>query len=120
MAETYREKLRRREWIDRRSEIIQMADYACQFCDSPHNLQVHHRVYFRGREPWEYSNAALMCICDTCHEQITYRTDDLLLLVAALNDVEVERLIINAKRMLKDRLGHEDAEYLLSDLKAKT
>ncbi len=30
-------------------------------------MQVHHKVYFRGRLPWDYDKIYLVTLCDRCH-----------------------------------------------------
>jgi 5-methylcytosine-specific restriction endonuclease McrA len=32
-------------------------------------LHVHHKYYIEGRNPWEYSNDALITLCETCHDE---------------------------------------------------
>jgi hypothetical protein len=32
------------------------------------SLQVHHKYYVLGNEPWEYNNEALVTLCNECHE----------------------------------------------------
>lgn len=80
MARTYSEKLRDPRWQRKRLEIFQRDSFACRSCGSTSmELQVHHRFYLRGLEPWEYDNDALATLCRPCHESVTAGRDVLIL-----------------------------------------
>lgn len=32
-------------------------------------LNIHHKYYIRGKEPWEYTNDALVTLCEDCHKK---------------------------------------------------
>ncbi len=68
---TYSEKLKDPRWQKKRLEILEAADWKCQFppCESPktETLHVHHRLYLRGRMPWEYAPWCYEVLCDHCH-----------------------------------------------------
>lgn len=43
-------------------------EFACRFCgDKTTELHIHHTVYFKGKEPWEYDEQYLITICQPCH-----------------------------------------------------
>jgi hypothetical protein len=70
MASTYSEKLRDPRWQKRRLEIMERDEWCCQFCfDSKSTLNVHHRYYEPGKQPWEYPDIALVTLCEHCHQQ---------------------------------------------------
>jgi hypothetical protein len=65
---TYSEKLKDPRWQKRRLEIMQKADFSCEECgDNESSLQIHHRIYRKGKQPWEYDNEELVCLCEECH-----------------------------------------------------
>lgn len=67
---TYSEKLRDPRWQKRRLEIMDRADFTCENCGfGDKTLNVHHRIYRKGSEPWEYADTELECLCETCHEE---------------------------------------------------
>jgi hypothetical protein len=70
MAEkTYYEKLKDPRWQKVRLEAMQKADFCCQMCfDDTTSLNVHHKEYFKGHEPWEYSLNQLIVLCEDCHK----------------------------------------------------
>lgn len=39
--------------------------------DTDKELQIHHRDYGRGAEPWETASENLVSLCRSCHEEVT-------------------------------------------------
>lgn len=65
---TYIEKLRDPRWQKKRLEIMERDGWQCTMCgDNESNLQVHHKTYTYGMEPWEYHNNNLTTLCSACH-----------------------------------------------------
>lgn len=70
MAISYAEKLRDPRWQRKRLEILSRSDFACEVCDSiTDTLNVHHRRYRKGAEPWEYEPEELIAVCEKCHRR---------------------------------------------------
>lgn len=68
---TYSEKLRDPRWQRKRLEIMNRDDFRCQACRSKDKtLNVHHRFYQRGNDPWDYENEMLVTLCDVCHKKM--------------------------------------------------
>ena len=66
---TYYEKLKDPQWQKKRLEVMQANDFCCEVCgDNEATLNVHHKEYFKGHEPWEYEVNQLACLCESCHE----------------------------------------------------
>ena len=68
MSKSYTEKLTDPRWKERRMEILVRDKGRCVACMSPHWLQVHHKEYIYGLEPWEYLDEYLVTLCRRCHE----------------------------------------------------
>jgi hypothetical protein len=65
----YLEKLRDPRWQKKRLEVLNLAEFTCSSChDNTKTLNVHHKEYIKGREPWEYDAEQLVCICQDCHK----------------------------------------------------
>lgn len=65
---SYTELLRDPRWQRKRLEVMQRSDFACEECsDTTTTLNVHHTKYKKGRMPWEYEDAELLCLCEQCH-----------------------------------------------------
>lgn len=76
MAKTYFEKLKDPRWQRKRLEAMEAAEFMCQMCcDSTTTLHVHHKAYFKGREPWEYDIEQLAVVCENCHKD-EHASDD--------------------------------------------
>lgn len=69
MAKTYWEKLQDPRWQKKRLEVMERAEFQCECCgDNLNTLNVHHKEYLKGHEPWEYEVDQLLCLCVDCHE----------------------------------------------------
>lgn len=65
----YWQKLQDPRWQKLRLEAMQKSDFCCEMCgNSESMLQVHHKEYFKGHEPWEYDIEQLAVLCKECHE----------------------------------------------------
>lgn len=65
----YTDYLQSPEWRAKREKALRFAGYRCQLCNSPKNLQVHHRTYERlGNERL----SDLTVLCADCHDTFTY------------------------------------------------
>ena len=67
---TYQQKLRHPFWQKKRLELLNLAGWMCQQCkavDKP--LQVHHKNYRKGLNPWEYDLCELESLCEHCHAE---------------------------------------------------
>lgn len=83
---SYYEKLKDPRWQRKRLEALNNAEFTCQVCyDSKSPLHVHHKVYFKGREPWEYEVDQLLVLCEFCHEQEHDRKDLLKYVISYLD-----------------------------------
>ena len=68
MAIPYAQKLKDPRWQRKRLEALNRAEFRCEACqDTESTLHVHHKAYFKGREPWEYDVEQLAVLCENCH-----------------------------------------------------
>lgn len=82
---TYWEKLKDPRWQKKRLEVLQDHDFSCEVCgDGTSTLHVHHKQYFKGREPWEYETDQLAVLCEGCHESHHESEDELNLVCSFL------------------------------------
>ncbi len=76
---TYFEKLKDPRWQKKRLEVLEKAGFSCELCsNSEETLHVHHKQYFKGREPWEYETGQLAVLCESCHKDNHSEEDSLL------------------------------------------
>lgn len=67
---SYAQKLRHPNWQKKRLEILSRDHFTCTQCgEKEMNLQVHHKSYIYGNEPWEYPDTNFITVCELCHEQ---------------------------------------------------
>jgi hypothetical protein len=99
VGKEYSAKLRDPRWQKMRLQVLERDEWACQACfDTSSTLHVHHLFYLPGKQPWEYDLAALVTLCESCHETETFEfprvADDLIhsLKLAGLLTSEVEEL----------------------------
>ena len=72
MQKDYLEALASPQWQKKRLEIMQRDNFTCQFCGcKDRTLHIHHKVYQKGKKPWEYENKDLITLCDKCNGYIT-------------------------------------------------
>ena len=65
----YAEKLKDPRWQKKRLQILERDSWTCQTCqDNTSTLHVHHFYYRKGIQPWEYSDQALITVCEHCHK----------------------------------------------------
>lgn len=76
MAKSYWEKLQDPRWQQKRLEAMKDKDFHCEICGNNEvTLNVHHKEYFKGHEPWEYNNKQLAVLCKDCHESLHDEVD---------------------------------------------
>ncbi len=79
---TYSDLLKHPKWQQRRLRVLERAGFACERCsNAERELHAHHKHYIRGHKPWEYEDALLECLCETCHTEAHANLDELGMLV---------------------------------------
>ena len=67
----YANKLKDPRWQKKRLEIMDRDGFACRACNNRSTtLNVHHKSYTHGLDPWEYANHNLVTLCASCHSII--------------------------------------------------
>lgn len=83
MKKTYAEKLRDPRWQKRRLERLKASDFSCLNCEATDKeLHVHHLIYERGKDPWDYEDKLLIPLCLDCHEAIDMVQKDIMRIMA--------------------------------------
>lgn len=69
---SYIEKLQDPRWQKKRLEILEAADWKCATCEcKTKTLHVHHKIYRKGWQPWDYPNEDLQALCKDCHLSVS-------------------------------------------------
>lgn len=66
----YRKLLKDDRWNQRRIEIMRRDGFRCCRCGAKSKLNVHHRWYIYGRQPWQYPDRCLVTLCEKCHHHV--------------------------------------------------
>ena len=66
----YRKMLTDSRWSQRRMEIMRRDGFRCRRCGGKGKLNVHHRWYIYGRQPWQYPDRCLVTLCERCHRHV--------------------------------------------------
>ncbi len=66
----YRKMQTDSRWSHRRLEIMRRDGFLCRRCGGKGKLNVHHRWYIYGRQPWQYSDRCLVTLCEKCHRHV--------------------------------------------------
>ena len=72
---TYAQKLRDPRWEEFRQRAFGYHGNACVTCggedkERGDHHHIHHKRYFKDREPWEYDMDDVTVLCRECHEDI--------------------------------------------------
>lgn len=101
---TYAEKLRDPRWQRRRLEILNRSNFTCEACGAhDQTLNVHHRLYRKGADPWDYADNELQALCEECHEALHAISDVLKSALAHLNAGELEQALGYARGIVARR-----------------
>lgn len=93
-GKTYWELLRDPAWQRRRLEILQRAEFTCEYCSATEKtLHVHHRIYRKGSKPWEYADHELIVLCEDCHDSETAVRREIAEALALLDDGELSQVL---------------------------
>lgn len=69
-------KYKHPKWQEKRLKVMDEAGFKCLICgDKDSTLNVHHISYLKNRDPWEYENNELVCLCEGCHAEM-HATED--------------------------------------------
>lgn len=90
-------------WIER-SRQFRSGNRHCQSCRRSNvPLQTHHVNYTKGRHLWEYDDADLACLCESCHELITEVMREFRRSAAHCNASNLARIQLQLSHLLKTK-----------------
>lgn len=79
---TYAEKLKDPRWQRKRLEIMERDGFKCRHCRSTEKtLNVHHRIYRKGKMPWDYEDDVFVTLCEDCHKVAEEQKERVLLMM---------------------------------------
>jgi len=94
---TYAEKLKDPRWQRKRLQIMERDKFTCRFCRSKDKtLNVHHKIYTKGKSPWEYEDYVFVTLCEDCHKWAEMVKEDVLMTLgrSVQTDLSIQRLCL--------------------------
>jgi len=77
---SYYEKLRHPLWQKKRTQIMQRDNFTCVSCGNQEKtLNVHHKTYRKGADPWDYDDENFITYCEDCHGGVHEEKDFLMM-----------------------------------------
>lgn len=110
---TWAQKLKDPRWQEKRREVLKHKDSRCEACYvQVKTLHVHHPVYEKGKNPWDYPADELHVYCADCHKLIhefmeTFRglfythKDTMGCLISVLKNKRVPAVLVVASQMVE-------------------
>lgn len=85
---------------------MQRDGFRCRACgDDNRTLNVDHRIYRKGCDPWEYEDTDLWTLCEDCHGDITGLRQELFEIIGRLDFFDLETV----KRVLQKIPSYNEA-----------
>ena len=101
--QAYSEALKHPLWQRKRLEVLESAGFRCERCWSDdRTLHAHHKIYIKGRKPWEYERELLECLCELCHEVVHAEKERLDMAVAQQPTVMLPGLVDAVRQAAND------------------
>jgi hypothetical protein len=98
MSKSYSEKLKDPRWQKKRLEVLEAKNWRCECCgETEKTLNVHHIIYRKNANPWDYELDEFKVYCESCHLDEHDR-----------EEIFKEHLLL----ITKDGLGVEDLFWL--------
>lgn len=115
---SYAEKLRDPRWQKKRLELLEAAGWQCSMLESGvcrntvATLHVHHKLYLRNKDPWDYEDWAYSVLCEYCHKVVQQIMEDASIAIAKSSSLSfVVNQLVNLKsddnEELYDSLGRD-------------
>lgn len=125
----YSDKLKDPRWQKKRLEILQRDNFTCRIChDERSQLNVHHIIYNKNKDPWDYDNNILITLCNDCHNYEHENADyshiisEIFVFLTNKPLSSLENLFIKKEMLLKEGFTEKDAiigsiKHFLNDIK---
>ena len=94
----YKNQLRSAKWKRFADDVKRRDGYRCVECGCDTNLQVHHKIYYSDKKPWEYTIDLLETLCCYCHH-------------SKHADTSISEFIVKDKKQFKKIRREERKKY---------
>ena len=97
------QKYKHPKWQAKRLSVLERDKFTCQQCRSAEKtLHVHHKIYRKSANPWDYADSDLITLCEDCHDAAGECAKALKEAIAQMHPSQVERLLGVAEAMVAD------------------
>lgn len=118
MSTAFLAKYRDPRWQRLRLKVMEEAEFMCQECyDETETLNVHHKLYRKDANPWDYELEELICLCEKCHKYIHQQKKRLNAALANQSTGTLDYLVGYAEASMCD--GPEGKLHISSPLMAE-
>lgn len=94
------------KWQERRLHILERAGWKCEACgEAEKQLNVHHKLYVRGRKVWEYEDDELRALCKDCHNAYDVIRKEIQKVVGSLHESDAWEVLGFARASLAESRG---------------
>jgi cytochrome c553 len=129
----YSDKLKDPRWQKKRLEILKRDEFTCQLCfDNESPLNIHHRIYIKGKEVWNYPDNLLVTLCEDCHKaemanqpnidklllealHSKFLNEDLQSIIVGFNKLKLLHMSGVIASVLEWSLSNRDIQYMLME-----
>ena len=92
------------KWQRKAAENKTRAGWVCQVCGADdRKLETHHGFYVYGRDPWDYPDESLFCLCDKCHKRADSQRKQMIYLFGHVHPRKYPLAIVQLKGLVKGR-----------------
>ena len=90
MSKEYSDLLKDPRWQKTRLKVMERDGFVCCHCYSKDKtLNVHHLIYVKNKEPWDYHPDFLITLCEDCHDKLTKNTNEMIDTIRKLGNDKV-------------------------------
>lgn len=113
---TYAEKLKDPRWQKKRLHILELDEWTCRSCGSTtKTLNIHHALYRKFANPWDYPDWDLITLCEDCHEKHEAIKGDVARAMCSANPAAVQVFCLELSK-LEAGLSTEVLQSVANDL----
>lgn len=94
MSNQYYDLLKNPLWQKKRLERLEKSNWQCENCGANDNsLHVHHKLYFKNKNPWDYDDEQLEVLCDPCHKNAHNAMEAIKTIISYSDKFEIYNLL---------------------------
>lgn len=113
--QNYSEQIKSPKWQKKRLEVLNLRGFKCEECgNEEQQLHIHHRVYIKNRQAWEYDNDIFQVLCSDCHEKVHQKKEKVVEVKENIPEIHRRILALIDNWQSVDPRIAENIEFMLS------